>query len=383
MLPQSHLPQLIPNRVNAAVQRLAKNVWTEVEALMPEATQAQPKQVTLSEAKTLKRKAVGECSFWGKLFDQRWCYLKFAEKTDGQTWLFWTDQGEATLYVNNEPYFGFNVAHRSCRLPKGIKEVWIQSSCVQSAIWHPEANGMDAKGSYFEGAWLRKRDDTYWNGYHDLKCFLDLALDQRHRENPQVPTTLAHFGQQPLVDKFSPEYRHMLHGMDLAVDAFDSEGVEAMRKVIADLYKKLRLDQVQSHCILTGHAHLDLVWIWPERIGELKAVNIFASMNHLMGEYPELRFAYSQPASYETVKRREPKLFKHVEQRLSQGQWQATGAMYVESDTMLACGEALSRSFVLGQKGFTELVGKPSTLTWLPDVFGYSACMPQIMQQTG
>ncbi len=383
MLPNHHLPQLIPNRINAAINRLAAATWAGRQAVAVEASRPQAKQVALAEGKKLKRSKVTPCSFWGRLFDQRWCHVTLPDVADGNTWLEWKDQGEATLYVDGKAYFGFNVAHMRCRLPEGTKEVWVQSSCIQSAIWHPNANGMDADGSYFEGAFVVKRDDAAWGAYHDLKCLFDLAMDQRNRENPQVAKDLNGIGQQPVVDKFTPVYRKMLSGMNDAANALDQKGIPAMRRSLAKLYKELTMDKTFAKCVLTGHAHLDLVWIWPERMGELKAINIFATADRLMEEYPEYRFAYSQPASYEAVAKREPELYDRVKGRIGSGKWQATGAMYVESDTMIACGEALARSFTLGQQGFEAINGALSKLTWLPDVFGYSACLPQIMKQTG
>ncbi|MGE9292928.1 MAG: alpha-mannosidase, partial [Puniceicoccales bacterium] len=261
-------------------------------------------------------------------------------------------------------------------------ELWVQSSCIQSAIWHPEAKPMRA-GSLFEKAFIARRNDVCWGAYHDLKCLFDLALNQRGRENPQAPEGLVGIGFQPLLERHTPVLRLMFRGMAEAVDAYDREGPDSLRRVLAGLYKQLREDKVFSRCILTGHAHIDLVWIWPERMGELKAVNTFATANRLMQEYPEYKFAYSQPASYEAVARREPGLYAQVMKRIRESSWQATGAMYVESDTNLACGEALARSFLLGQQGFTAINGNRSRLTWLPDVFGYSACLPQIMAQTG
>ena len=106
-------------------------------------------------------------------------------------------------------------------------------------------------------------------------------------------------------------------------------------------------------------------------------------MNRLMDLYPEFVFGYSQPASYDAVKRISPKLMDRVTKRIKSGNWEPLGATEVESDTLMACGEALARSFLLGQKGFTRLQGKPSRVLWIPDVFGYCGSLPQIMQQTG
>lgn len=383
MLPPHHLPQLIPDRVQATINRLHAQIWENATPVEVEASENSAQQCSLAEGKRLKRHPVEPGSFWGRLFDQRWCRVKLPTASDNNTWLHWIDQGEATLYIKDQPYFGFNVAHRYCRLPAGTREVWIQSSCVQSAIWHPEANGMDAKGSYFEKAFVSSRNNDVWEAYHDLKCLFDVAMDLRTRENPLQPPALSGAGLKPILARNSPAYRLLLRGMNEAINALEQKGVPAMRRHLAEAYRTFRSEHTFARCILTGHAHVDLIWIWPERIGELKAVNVFATINRLMDDYPEFRFAYSQSASYEAVDRREPGLFKQVKERIRSGKWEATGAMYVESDTIFACGEALARSFVIGQKEFATLTGKPSLLTWLPDVFGYSACMPQIMQQVG
>jgi len=383
MLSNHSLPQLIPPRVRGALLRLQQEIWTHSVALTPEVTPAQPEQRPLSDAKKETRAPLAPNSFWGRLFDQRWCRLALPQPADGHTWLNWRDQAEATLYVDDKPFYGFNVAHRYCLLPKGVSEVWLQSTCVQSGIAHPDVKGMNPAGSFFEGAFLCRRNDEAWGAYHDVKCLLDVFMDQRHRESPEIGLVPRGFGLQPALLSIDPIYRRMLALMNEALDAGDQKGLGALREKMAEAYRELRAQDPYMKCVLTGHAHLDLVWIWPRRIGEIKAVNIFATANHLMDRYPEFRFAYSQPASYEAVQQREPGLYAQVQSRIASGQWQATGAMYVEADTTFACGEALARCFVLGQDGFKRLNGAPASLLWLPDVFGYSACLPQLMRLNG
>ncbi|MEZ0299317.1 MAG: alpha-mannosidase [Candidatus Methylacidiphilales bacterium] len=381
MFPQHHLPQLIPNRIQSLTGRLQNAIWQNLQQLTVEATAADPRQRTIEEASQLPREEMAAGTSWGKLFDQRW-FRVVIPATEGDVWLNWRDQGEATVYVDGFPHFGFDVAHRHCRITGNVGEVWVESHCIQSAIWHPEATGLKA-GSLHEGAFLCRRNDAAWEAYHDIKCLFDLAMDMRVRENPGAPRELTRFGLQPALASVSPLYRRLLRLMDEAADALDLYGLEAFREKMRLAYEEVRMSKVFTNAVLTGHAHIDLVWIWPERIGEAKAMHTFASMNHLLEEYPEFRFTYSQPASYEAIRRRSPRLYKQVTERMATGQWQATGAMYVESDTMMACGEALTRSFILGQKGFIEMNGAPSRLTWLPDVFGYSVCLPQIMKQMG
>ena len=134
MLPQNPLPQLILPRIQSAVNRLSEQIWTHPIPLVVEATAFGPGQHSLEQAKRLPRTVQKAQSCWGKLFDQRWCRIVLQEATGDNAWLHWQEQGEATLYVDDQAYWGFNVAHDRCRLPAGVKELWLQSSCVQSAI---------------------------------------------------------------------------------------------------------------------------------------------------------------------------------------------------------------------------------------------------------
>jgi alpha-mannosidase len=381
MFPINHLLSLTPNRISAAVNRLQRGIWCDLSPLQVEATAAQERFIALGEAKKSKRRRVNAGESWGKLFDQRWCRIALPKLPARTSWfLNWRDQGEATLYVDGVPYFGFDVAHRHCRLPAGAKELWLECTCIQSAIWHQDATGISDGGSRFDGAFLCRRDDVAWHAYHDLKCLFDIMLDERRRENPLLAPALNAFGEQAPLDSVSPFYRRLLRLLDNAVNAFDQHGAAALSHSLSMAYAELRQSKTFQRCVLTGHAHVDLVWLWPERIGELKAVHVFATANRLLEEYPEFKFGYSQPASYEAVSRRAPALYRNVQNRIKRGCWQATGAMYVESDTLIATGEALVRSFMLGQEGFRQISGKTSRLTWLPDVFGYSGSLPQMMK---
>lgn len=371
-------PQLVPARVAAALRRLGDQLWLDPRPLPVEATVAtvdhRPLEAIRSEPRTRARRG----DTWGRLFDQRWCRIELPVLPTS-SYLQWDDDGEATLWIDGAPHYGFDVAHRRAPLPAGpAREVWVECYCCQSAFWHPDAHGLSPHGSVFSGATLLRRDDEIWAAYHDLKCLYDLAIADRPES-----AKFSMLGFQPSLWRATPLLRRLLRALNEAINALDSTGVAALRRSLADAYAELQESNPLLRATLTGHAHIDLVWLWPERMGEAKAVHTFASVNRLMDAYPELRFAYSQPASYEAVSRRAPKLAAAVQHRVRSGQWQPTGALYVESDTLLACGEALARSFSIGQEAFTRLRGEPSRLAWLPDVFGYSACLPQIMRLSG
>jgi alpha-mannosidase len=385
MLPPNPLLQLVPSRVLAAVERVQALVWRPIVQLRAEASRASPAYRPLAAARRERRSPLRGPHHWGKLFDQRWVRVEVPRsRPAGSLFLEWRDQGEATLYVDGVPHYGFDVAHRYCPLPHGAREVWLECLCVRSAIWHPDASaGLDREGSRCEGAWLVACDEQAWRVYHDLNVLADLMTEERKAHFP-TQHTFDRFRHQTPVEHVSVLYRRLLRLLDEAVDALDTGGLDALENKLRFIYRELRSDPLALDAVLTGHAHIDLVWLWPERVGEAKAVHSFATADRLMDLYPEFRFAYSQTASYAAVARRAPELHRRVMHRIREKEWEATGAMEVESDTMLPCGEALARSLLLGQEAFAKLRGgKPSPLLWLPDVFGYSGCLPQLMRQCG
>jgi alpha-mannosidase len=381
MHPTNPLLQLTPLRVQRGVARLAELIWSRPQPLHIEATAPRPDHLSLAAATQLPRRAVSAGEAWGRLYDQRWCRVLIPPGPD--RWLNWDEQGEATLHVDGLPFYGFDVAHRYCELPPAVREIWIESLCVQAAVWHPDATGLDPRGNVLRGARLLHRDDVAWAAYHDLNCLYDWMLELRAREHPGVARELFSQTQQPPLLDVSPHYRRLLRGLDEALDALDSSGLPALRRALASVTRELRDERPFTRALLTGHSHLDLVWLWTEQVGEAKAVHTFANANRLLALYPEFRFAYSQPASYEAVARRSPALARAVRGRLRSGRWEATGGMYVESDSHVACGEGLARSFALGQRAFEKLTGRRSRVLWLPDLFGFSACLPQLMRLAG
>ncbi len=132
-----------------------------------------------------------------------------------------------------------------------------------------------------------------------------------------------------------------------------------------------------------GHAHLDVAWLWPLRETMAKCTRTFGTQLALMEEYPEYRFLQSQPHLYWMVKQHYPELYARIKEKVASGQIIADGAMWVEPDTNIPGGESLVRQFMHGKRFLREEFGVESELLWLPDVFGYSAALPQIMRGCG
>ncbi|MFZ4778583.1 MAG: alpha-mannosidase, partial [Terrimicrobiaceae bacterium] len=384
MYPPNPFLQLVPARIQAVIERLRLQLWS-TGAVDPGifASAPQAAHVGFGEAQKLDLSPIRKFPhYYGKLWDQRWFRLDLPAGP-GKRFLRWNDQSEATLFVDGRAHYGFDVAHRYAPLPKGARQVWIESVVSQTAVWHPEARGIDPKGSCLEGALLVTRNEEAWDVFHDFLVLDDLMRAELRGAFSGRDTEFYTIGTRPALAVVPPLLRRLLRYLDDAANALDSGGLAAAKTLLNRAFRELPGSGLSPAALATGHAHIDLVWLWPERVGEFKAVHTFATANRLMDEYPEFQFAYSQPASYEAVKRRCPDIWDAAQKRIKEGRWEAQGAMEVESDTQLACGEALARSFLVGQQGFQALTGKPSSILWLPDVFGYSGCLPQLMRETG
>ena len=132
-----------------------------------------------------------------------------------------------------------------------------------------------------------------------------------------------------------------------------------------------------------GNAHLDLAWLWPMAETDRKTARTFAAQLRLLEEYPDYHFLQSQPAAYEMCRAYSPELFERIRQAIKDGRWIAEGAMWVEPDTNLAGGEALVRQLLYGLDYYKNVLGTESRILWLPDTFGYSGALPQILKKSG
>jgi alpha-mannosidase len=140
-------------------------------------------------------------------------------------------------------------------------------------------------------------------------------------------------------------------------------------------------EDVIASCI--GHTHIDVAWWWTVEQTREKVGRSFATVLKLMDEYPNYKFMSSQPQLYYFLKVRYPELYAKVKARVKEGRWEPEGGMWVEADCNLTSGESLVRQFIYGKRFFKEEFGIDNKILWLPDVFGYSGALPQIMKKSG
>ncbi|MCD4687014.1 MAG: alpha-mannosidase, partial [Anaerolineae bacterium] len=132
-----------------------------------------------------------------------------------------------------------------------------------------------------------------------------------------------------------------------------------------------------------GHAHIDVAWLWPLQVTRGKATRTFATALALMDQFPAYRFTQSQPHLYKMVAEDDPAMFARIKTRIAEGRWNATGGTWVEPDTFMPGNEALVRQFLYGMRYFERELGVRPEALWLPDVFGYTAALPQLIKLAG
>lgn len=165
---------------------------------------------------------------------------------------------------------------------------------------------------------------------------------------------------------------------------FDASVAEAQAYIDEHLYQNPELighDEIIASCI--GHTHIDVAWWWTVSQTREKTARSFSTVLKLMDEYPDYKFMSSQPQLYVFLKERYPEVYAKIKERVKEGRWIPEGGMWLEADCNLTSGESLVRQFLYGKKFFKDEFDIDSKILWLPDVFGYSGALPQIMKECG
>lgn len=183
-----------------------------------------------------------------------------------------------------------------------------------------------------------------------------------------------------------PRRLNILTALDRMVDAVDPHDVSgtsaAGRGALAGVLAQPAY--ASAHRLeAVGHAHLDSAWLWPVRETVRKVARTFSNVLALMEEDPDFTFAASSAQQFAWLKEFYPELFERVKEQVAAGRFIPVGGMWVESDTNLPGGEAMARQFIAGKRFFMEELGVEPLEVWLPDSFGYSAALPQIVTAAG
>ena len=208
--------------------------------------------------------------------------------------------------------------------------------------------------------------------YYDMKVAYDACM-LNHQNTDEYINVMSVLEQTAnLIDLRVPESEEYYESVDKALDFIHEE-----------LYTKLCTKKGKPVVACIAHTHIDVEWLWNRAQTREKIQRSFATASSLMKKYPEYKFMLSQPELYRYLKEEAPEKYAELKEYVKQGRWEPEGAMYVEADCNLISGESFVRQIMQGKKFFKDEFGLDCKILFLPDVFGYSAAMPQILNKCG
>ena len=263
-------------------------------------------------------------------------------------------------YINGDVVCGLDTNHRRIYLKNKYS-----NSEIDLAIHL--YTGM-AQGDIIIRAKLIKINKLIKAAYFDLKVLADSIIALQNAKLPY--------------EKLQSKVLASIYDQTFGSDDIQ---FEAAAKALSDKlhescygYKgDLTLSQKTVHAV--GHTHIDVAWLWDLRQTHEKVTRSYATALELQERFDNYRFMASQPILYEFLSKAHPELLEKIKLQTECEKWESEGAMYLEADCNLSSGESLIRQIEYGQKYFETTFGKKSHGLWLPDVFGYSAALPQIL----
>ena len=360
----------IDEQIYTSMGDLTVNIWKTKEP------------VPYTDRKTGEHKTLSLGDRWGDLFDCAWMLFigEIPTNISGKKIVCIIDiSGEANV-VNEEGHpksclttrystFGPISMEYEGRQVKKVVPITEKCHGGESIHFWADAGNNDLFGNYrnngiLEEAYIAILNPEIYDLYYDYEVLFDLC---KHIESGS--------------ERFNDIIKALEEASQL-LESFNNESVLKARKILSVELGKKNTEETLDVSV-TGHAHIDLAWLWPIRETIRKGARTFSHALQLMDEYDEYIFSASQPQLYQWMKDKYPELYDRVKVAIQNNRWEPLGGMWVESDTNIPNGESLVRQFLYGKAFFKKEFEHELKNLFLPDVFGYSGAIPQIMKKSG
>lgn len=295
---------------------------------------------------------------------EMWAGKTVAFYLDTSTNIEWKRSSEYTVYLNGELVQGLDFFHH---------ELLLTTKAVGGETYQLAMMGFS--GLYDDLSHTVSKLVVIDHNAEDLYYDLKVAYDGLKDLEPDTETYIA-------VEEVINETLKKIDFRKPKSELYYNSLAEAKEYIRENLYEKMHSTS-NAKINAIGHTHIDVAWLWQLSHTREKAGRSFSTACRLMDQYPDYKFFLSQPQLYEYTKKKYPELYKKIKEKVKEGRWEPEGGMWVEADCNLISGESMVRQFLVGKKFFKEEFGVDSKILWLPDVFGYSAAMPQILKKCG
>ncbi len=365
---------LLIGRINAFSNRMRENLYTSSTPIEMSAFAA-PDRITYTEAIQGKYTPIVVGHKFAPNWSTHWVKVQFKIPVNlkkEEVHLRWHTRSEGCVWKDGEPIQAFSPDHRqSFALPtevitKGKGEYYIEVAVNNLFGAENFADRMPWMGKgigTLELAEIACFRRDLWNLLMRFVIIEELAME--------LPTDSPR-GNEALF---------VANEICNCVNYDDKKSVQAGIK-IADAFLKDAPSKAVHQLSAIGHAHLDLAWLWPVAESKRKAYRTIATAIRNMDLYPEYKFVCSQMQIWEWVKEQHPKLYQKMLAKVKTGQLIPCGGSWVEPDCNLPSLESMMRQFMYGQRFMQKEFGFQSDVFWNPDVFGYSAQLPQILKES-
>lgn len=232
---------------------------------------------------------------------------------------------------------------------------------------NPESLSVRGCRQIFEGAYICTVNHKVQNLVWDFELLLDIAKSELFNEDYR--------------NFLNKELNNAMNLIDFDSDELD--GIDECQKYLDEVVFANDNYKGNGDVALIAHSHLDIAYYWRRIHAVQKNLRTVLIQLRLMDKYPDFKYTHTQPYVYETLEKYYPDVFEELKEKVKNGQFEPVGAMYVEPDCNIPTAESLVRQCLYGQQTYKRMFGKTVNNAWLPDVFGNSWILPQILKKSG
>lgn len=386
------MPISVPNNISGLLNQVGHRIYQPLTELKIEGwLSKEPLSFAEREKGEHRQFNIGES--WGGLFDCAWFKLTGSVPEHKHDLVLMVDVGGEGLVFDKlgNPIRGITNKMSSYGIPPDKPGKWVVEIDHQAGeefeIWVDagcnDLFGYVQNGGIITDAYLGSCNSALKGLYYDLEVLVDWIKGDEGFVSHQPKGAQAN---QKLVLASNEErferFIQLMERVEQTLVDYSLGEIERCRAILSEIYDAPSTPG-SVDITATGHAHLDLAWMWPLREGKRKAMRTFTTAVANLDKYSDYLFGASQYQLFEWVKEEQPQLFERIKSHVEQGRFELQGCFWVESDLNLVSGESLIRQIMYGRQFTEQHFGQSVNYLWEPDVFGFTAALPQILSKSG